>query len=72
MLCPYCGKEMEPGYVQSGRGFYWSREKKGSGLPSVNDGDIKFQQNVLLSTFLEAHICRACGKLIADLPAEKD
>jgi len=68
MLCPYCGKEMELGYVQSGRGFYWSSKKKGDGLPNVNDGDIKFSKNFLLGTFLDAHICRSCGKLIANLP----
>ena len=71
MLCPYCGKEMEKGYIQSGRSFYWSSEKKGDGLPNANAGDIAFSSSFWSGAFLDAHICRGCGKLLADLPEEK-
>lgn len=28
MKCPFCGNEMQSGYLQSGRPFVWSEGKK--------------------------------------------
>jgi len=72
MLCPYCGKEMEQGYIKSSHPFLWNTVKD-EGL--LVRGKIRLSNSIFSGFWsgcsCEAYICRACGKLIADLPPEK-
>ncbi|MDO4492462.1 MAG: PF20097 family protein [Clostridia bacterium] len=69
MICPYCGKEMTKGYIQSRDGVYWTAKKQlvpalsffgKDALCLANTGDGK-------TTVAEAHKCADCGKIVIDL-----
>ena len=68
MDCPYCGKELEAGYIRSSDNMVWSREKE---LGLIGKEDIRLVKNLwkgmLEGNFVEAHCCRACKKLIVPL-----
>lgn len=62
--CPWCGKDMEKGYLVGGRdSIRWRREKPGflSGLcvDTVQVDD----EGSFFSTYKTAWYCRACGKM---------
>lgn len=40
MDCPYCGQEMEDGYLQGIRPFIWSRELKTIFIRADEEGDL--------------------------------
>ena len=80
MKCPYCGENMEPGHILSGRGaFFWPDAKgdapilwmgkrgirKAGGIPLWEDGLAMFYFD------RPAWACRACNKLVADLDLQK-
>lgn len=32
MKCPYCGEELERGYIKSGRSIYWGKDEVVDGI----------------------------------------
>ena len=66
MNCPYCGKEMEQGYIVSSsrRGMLlWSEDRCNSG-PFLYKSDLK-----LAGTFQDnppACLCRDCRKIVME------
>ena len=72
MECPYCGKEMETGSIQSPRELFWHPGEK-----SVTFARAKFYRgSVVLSKLnfwkgskVTAYFCRDCGKIIINCPA---
>ena len=79
MICPYCAKPMEKGFLASNKqisGIPWLPEGAKLPLnPYVSTSSIYNQNGFLLADILvsrrtlalTAHICRACGKGIFDL-----
>ena len=72
MTCPWCGKEMEPAYLNGGRdGVYWHKER-----PEVLFGNLEAERLDTDGTFWNryklAWYCPACRKLAADLPDAPD
>ena len=70
--CPWCGKEMEPAYLNGGRdGVYWHKER-----PEVLFGNLEAERLDTDGTFWNryklAWYCPACRKLAADLPDAPD
>ena len=66
--CPWCGKEMEPVYLNGGRdGVYWHKER-----PDAIFGNLEAERLDTDGTFWNryklAWHCPACRKLVADLP----
>ena len=66
MACPWCGRDMEQGYLFGGRGgVLWSREKPGmfsmlgDCVPVDTDGDF-------WSSYKLSWHCPACCRLVAD------
>ena len=67
MLCPYCGEEMDKGFVQSARPIFWSVEKKKMFyLPSETKGDISIAKGGN-GCVKESYLCRKCKKIIIDI-----
>ena len=66
-LCPYCGQEMDLGYIQSRDDLVWTREKKklaafagwGTGIEL---GDC----NLLGNATVEVWNCFRCKKLVIE------
>ena len=71
MICPYCGKLMQMGYLQSGRGFIWSPEKKEDIFVASKETDIDFCESIWRGSYTESWYCAACRKLITDVPERK-
>ena len=64
--CPWCGKEMEPVYLNGGRdGVYWHKER-----PDVIFGNLEAERLDTDGTFWNryklAWHCPDCGKLVLD------
>ena len=38
--CPYCGRELLSGYLQSARQIIWSQEEKSISFRADEDGDL--------------------------------
>lgn len=63
MICPFCGREMEPGRLTAGG--YWVRW--------IPEGGADLMDAVTVSRFslrnkgTPAFLCQTCRKLIADL-----
>ncbi len=63
MKCPYCGMEMEHGWLQSARVIFFGKEKhRVSFLPNRNDTVIVSE--TLKGAWGEAEMCPECRKVI--------
>ncbi len=64
MLCPYCGEEMEKGYIQTRDMLGWSPKVRALSVFSGFFNDIKFGSAV------ETYNCKKCMKLILEYTKE--
>ena len=65
MKCPFCEKEMENGFIQGARQFFYTTKKKRVlFLPS--DDDIELSNNNCTSPTCIAYHCIECKKIIID------
>lgn len=70
MICPYCGAEMEQGYLQGVNRVAWVKSpRKISLLPKA--GEIMLENNSFKSFLLRAAICKACKKIVVDYADKK-
>jgi hypothetical protein len=68
MKCPYCDKEMIPGYLQGPRGVFWTDKAKNFFFfPRETKGDIVIAGTWGRSSGDNAYLCRSCGKIIIDV-----
>lgn len=65
--CPYCGKIMEGGYLQSAQQIYFNKGRKARIFAS---GDLKTRNVSSLGMFkapyIRGYVCEDCGKIILD------
>ena len=67
--CPWCGKDMEQGFLMGGRGVFWYR-----GIPAGrslwispgNEDTIRVDAEGFLTTYHTAWYCPACKKMTID------
>ena len=69
MNCPFCGREMEVGFLQGGRFLLWAvRRHKISLLP--REEDVLLAENHWnFVTVKDAYLCRNCKKVLFDYAA---
>ncbi|MGI6766423.1 MAG: PF20097 family protein [Lentihominibacter sp.] len=66
MNCPYCGKEMEEGYLQAARGIFFGKKKhKISFLPGQED--VKVAQDTGMGAFARSYYCGDCEIIITSM-----
>lgn len=64
MTCPYCGKEMEQGYIKSPQQLFWSKDKElGIESESIRLSG-KFWNGFINGFSVESCYCPACKKII--------
>lgn len=68
MKCPYCGHEVEEGYVQSARTIVWSVKKKAV-FPSNGFSRADVPVTGMFDAAQRAYLCRSCKKIVIDLEA---
>ena len=64
MKCPYCGTEMERGYVQSMREIIYSENLHTSRIMIPKKDDIKLTNGFWAPAMCMASRCAACRKII--------
>ena len=71
MTCPWCGKEMETGYIM-GQGVWWAPGRPGAlekwAGASGAVGAVQVDTEGGLFPYRTAWLCPDCRKLVADLP----
>jgi len=70
MNCPYCSREMDPGYIKSSQVISWGKDRSLGFHPE----DLKFNKKQFLQGFFEgffvtAYHCKACKKIIIAMDA---
>ncbi len=70
MNCPYCGTQMQKGFLQSGQGFIWSPEKKEDIFIASKETDIDFRGSIWKGCHAESWYCAECKKLITEVDTE--
>lgn len=75
MACPWCGREMEMGYLSGSRGVFWIRgvptARKfwlGAGRGNIIRVDT---EGGLMTPHRTAWLCRACRRMVMEIPEEE-
>ena len=71
MLCPYCGKEMEKGFIQGRDGVWWSEKKRPVSALHIFGGNMVELAKSLPGVTgdrraADAYLCRDCRKVVVD------
>ena len=73
MTCPWCGKEMEAGYLMGNRGVWWAPGRPDAWAkwvsPATAEGAWQVDTEGEFFTYQTAWYCPDCRKLVADVPA---
>lgn len=71
MDCPYCGKQMTSGYLQSARGIIWSQEKKKALFKATKPGDIEVSEGFWNGCFAPSYRCWSCALILTPFDRKK-
>lgn len=70
MICPYCNREMELGYLQCRDGVYWCEKRRWvAAVPPAGDGTVRLGEPYGVFSggdAAEAYKCGHCKKIILD------
>lgn len=74
MACPWCGQEMEAGYLTGGRGVFWTQ-----GVPTTKklllgageESTLRMDAEGGLLPYGSAWLCRACRRMVMEIPEEE-
>ncbi|MCI9588089.1 MAG: hypothetical protein HFF60_09000 [Oscillospiraceae bacterium] len=69
MQCPYCGKTMEEGLIQSPQELAWlpGRKRPLLGRAQFHDGAVVLSElSMMRGSAVLAFLCRDCGKIMID------
>lgn len=67
MTCPYCGREMEQGYIKSSKQIFWGKEKElvmGEERTMLSQG---FWDGFFHGFSVESFYCPDCKKIITSV-----
>lgn len=67
--CPWCGKDMEQGFLNGGKGIFWHRGIPDTGARWLGTGSadtMRVDVEGVLATYKTAWYCPACEKLVLD------
>ncbi len=71
MKCPFCEKDMEKGFLQSGNLMVWVKKKHMVSL-LPKEGEVVLDRNYLTGAAVPAWICRPCRKIVAEYEEKND
>ena len=55
--CPYCGRELFSGYLQSARQIIWSQEEKSISFRADEEGDLVVSHGIWEGSFADCRYC---------------
>lgn len=65
MNCPFCGKEMERGFLQTGNKIIWAKKQHSVSLVA-KEGEVALGNAIFGGIALDAFICKDCKKVVVD------
>ena len=68
--CPYCGRELLSGYLQSARQIIWSQEEKSISFRADEEGDLVVSHGVWEGSFADCQYCADCGIFLLERPTQ--
>ncbi len=75
-ICPYCGKEMELGYIQCRDGVTWTRKLvRVAALSALSRSAVRLSSESLgpfAGNAVEAYRCADCKKVIIEYDADAE
>lgn len=67
MKCPYCGKDMEQGVLESPHEISWKKKHSIIGRAKFHKGSVVLSAlSMLKGSKVVAYLCRGCEKVIID------
>lgn len=72
--CPWCGKEMETGYLMGGRGIWWAPGSPNAWAKWVSiamvEGAFRVDSEGGLAAYRTAWYCAGCRRLVLEIPEQ--
>ena len=68
--CPYCGRELFSGYLQSARQIIWSQEEKSMSFRADEEGDLVVSHGIWEGSFADCRYCADCGIFLLERPTQ--
>lgn len=69
--CPYCGRELLSGYLQSARQIIWSQEEKSISFRADEEGDLVVSHGIWEGSFADCRYCADCGIFLLERPRSR-
>ena len=66
MVCPQCGKEMRPGFLQGGRTLVFNQKQYRVSIAPRKEGDVEIVWNLAADADFHGFICTDCGLGVFD------
>ncbi|MBP3891965.1 MAG: hypothetical protein J6D29_07310 [Solobacterium sp.] len=67
MMCPYCGKGMEKGVIESSEPINFMKEVRFMNRPKESKGEFNLATPPLAGrSYVEVYLCRDCRKIVID------
>ena len=66
MVCPQCGKEMRPGFLQGGRTLVFNQKQYRVSIAPRKEGDVEIVWNLAADADFRGFICTDCGLVVFD------
>lgn len=66
MNCPICGKDMQPGFLQTGNMLAFNRTRHKVSLNPKDKEDVMIAKKALISADFQGFICKECGLILFD------
>lgn len=69
--CPWCGKDMEQGYMMGGKGVHWYSGVLTTRAAWIGDSskeEIRLDHEGILAMYKTVWLCRDCKKMVFDMP----
>ena len=67
MKCPCCDREMQSGYLQSGRPFIWGPKKKRVAFRATREDEFEVSEGFWNGCFAKADYCSECKKILVSV-----
>lgn len=65
-ICPYCGNEMQSGFLQSGKPIMWAEDEKSLSFLPSGDSEYQVSRGLLEGCFAETYFCKNCDIFILE------
>ena len=66
MVCPQCGKEMRPGFLQGGRTLVFNQKQYRVSIAPRKEVDVEIVWNLAADADFHGFICTDCGLVVFD------